>query len=198
MISFAPTSDDNSDDSGSSSSSVSPSALGYIAVIVSTVLYAIYEVLYRSLCVDTTVKDRVLYMSNSFFVLGMLGFWNLVIVWPVFFLANATGWESFEWPPLDALPYLIGAAAVDSVFQILLYIGILISSPLFISVGCMLSIPGSIVADYIFHSTVLPPLALGGIAVIIVGFIGINYSEYRDHKQQTEEKKPLLQSEINE
>jgi hypothetical protein len=43
-------------------------------------------------------------------------------------------------------------------------------SPLFMAVAGLLSIPGSIVADYVFHDTTLRPWAFCGLALVVTGF----------------------------
>jgi solute carrier family 35 protein F3/4 len=71
---------------------------------------------------------------------------------------------------------------LDSLFNCLLILGIVISSPLFISVGSLLTIPASVVSDWLLHGTVLPLLSYLGMAAIIVGFLLLTLSEFLHFK----------------
>jgi hypothetical protein len=67
-------------------------------------------------------------------------------------------------------------------------LGIAWSSPLFMTVGSLLTIPASIVADGIVHSYVLTLGNYIGIVLIIAGFLALTYA------QQRGEDKPGRQS----
>jgi solute carrier family 35 protein F3/4 len=66
---------------------------------------------------------------------------------------------------------------LDALFNCLLILGIVISSPLFISVGSLLTIPASVVSDWLLHGTVLPILSYMGMLAIVVGFLLLTLSE---------------------
>ena len=62
-------------------------------------------------------------------------------MWPLFFVLDATGYEKFVWPETADLPYIAIVAACDVGFNLFLLVTILLSSPLFASVGTILVIP---------------------------------------------------------
>ena len=66
---------------------------------------------------------------------------------------------------------------MDGAFNLLFILGILLSSPLFMTVGSILTIPVAVVADMIVHHYVMPWLGFLGIALIVLGFLGLNLSE---------------------
>jgi len=59
---------------------------------------------------------------------------------------------------------------------------------LFVSVGSLLTIPVSIVADKIFHGYLPRPLSFAGASLVVVGFLGLNLGEYLSHKKKQKEK----------
>jgi len=161
------------------------SVLGYIFVIVSTFLYALYEVLYKKFAITDASSASCF---NTMLFLGLTGTFSLLLFWPSLFIWNALHWEIFEFPPNPIIVQLVLNGALDCVFNILLLLAIMMTSPLFVSVGSLLTVPASIVADKIFHSYLQPPFSFVGGGLIVLGFIGMNISEYlseKDQRQQT-------------
>jgi len=153
---------------------------GIITVVVSTILYALYEVLYKRV----VTGNRPSSPSNALFFLGMAGFWGALIFWPLFFVFHYTGYEKFELPDVNDLGELFMNLALDCSYNFLLLLGIMLTSPLFISVGTLLTVPASILADKIVHNTMLPKLAWPGIGLIIIGFLGLNLAEVLEWRRE--------------
>ena len=65
---------------------------------------------------------------------------------------------------------------LDAVLNVSMLLGIVWSSPLFMSVGTLLTIPTSIVADRELHGYKLSVGNYAGIACIIVGFLGLTFA----------------------
>lgn len=119
----------------------------------------------------------------SALMMGLLGVATLLFVWPLIPLLDATGLEPFEWPiPAEKWEMMMLNAALDTVYNVLLLIGILISSPLIISVGVMLVVPSSMVVDGILHDTRFHDLAYGGVALILLGFLVLKLPEPMLHR----------------
>lgn len=112
-----------------------------------------------------------LQLELSFLVLGLIGAWSILTLWPLFFLLDATGLEPFRLPSRGVLEILLGNVALDSAYNSLLLFGIALAGPLPMSVGCMLVVPASIVADYFLHHTLLTPMAVCGVILIVAGFV---------------------------
>jgi len=178
-----------------------PATWGYIFVTVSTILYALYEVLYKRLLspdkiaatlsktpehtgIPTKVRTQSAWIQVKLAMLaiGWFGLVQLLLLWPGFFIVNALDIETFELPRGRALASLLVTAVMDTFFNVLLLSGIALTSPLFITVGCLLTIPVSIFTDYMLHKALLSGGALGGVACIAVGFLVLSYAEYREHK----------------
>ena len=84
----------------------------------------------------------------------------------------------------------------DVVLNIFLLLTIMLTSPLFASVGCILVIPLSSLADYFISGKVLPSRALIGVALIVIGFFMIVYAEVQEEKkhksaENSEAHKPI-------
>lgn len=111
-------------------------------------------------------------LELSALVLGLIGLFTLLLLWPVFFALHSSGVEPFVWPVLASKWRLLAInAALDSCFNTSLLMGILLSSPLVISVGAMLVVPVSIIVDFLFHGTLLGPISWVGVGLIVAGFV---------------------------
>lgn len=156
-------------------------ALGFTFLIASTILYALYEVVYNVVGVDpTTSKTKGFY--NSILVLVFIGVFTIVIFWPGFFIVHYTGFEPFELPKGKEIWNLFLLALLEATFNLSLLMGIFLTSPLFMSIASMLSVPAAIVCDILVNQIIIPPMAYIGIACIILGFLGLNFAEYQKSK----------------
>jgi len=159
------------------------SVLGYALVVGSTLLYGLYEVLYKKFALHEETTSAQSTFDTMLF-LGLTGAATILMFWPIILILNATHWEIFDFPIWDVWVYLLSNGGLDCVFNIFLLLGIMLTSPLFISVGSLLTIPASIVADRIFHSFVLSPEALVGGGLIVLGFLGLNFAEYMSNRRK--------------
>lgn len=217
----------------------SPTPVGYIWVIGSTILYGLYEVLYKRYMENEGVEEEhlegsfatestgtlptidrdmtdpgsigtedslnhtgsttevlldddglmengrsnapkeptgiLLQLEASMLMLSTIGFFTLTLMWPIFPLFNATKVEIWEWPSASKLEELTANAIMDGTYNLLLLYGIMLSSPLFMSVGTMLVVPVSIFVDHFVHGTKLSPEAILGVCFIVLGFICLNF-----------------------
>ncbi len=154
----------------------------------------------------------LLFVSYSTLLfLGLTGLSTLLMYWPLFFILHYSGMEIFEWPTPTQWNVILISSILDVFFNMLLLLAILLMSPLFVSVGSLLTIPLSIVAgkesissaiiylfnfqcfffssllllsiDRFFHHYLLPPLAFVGGGLIVIGFLIMNISEYLAEKK---------------
>ena len=108
--------------------------------------------------------------TTAFFI-GSMGLFSLLTLWPFFFLLDRIGIEPFEWPSVDKAKLLALNAGLDAIYNLLLLLGIVISSPLWMSIGTMLVVPATILADWALNGTVLTGQVAAGIVLILFGFI---------------------------
>eukprot|EP01088_Endostelium_zonatum_P019277 TRINITY_DN6584_c0_g1_i1.p1 TRINITY_DN6584_c0_g1~~TRINITY_DN6584_c0_g1_i1.p1 ORF type:complete len:421 (-),score=66.98 TRINITY_DN6584_c0_g1_i1:68-1330(-) len=193
--------------------------LGYVLVLLSTILFALYEVLFKKyvetshdhnhnkalgvvvnqaaehedvLIVKRKEEEKLGWrdeVENAVIFLGLVGLSTLLLTWPGIIVVDVIGIEKFEVPHKQAVIEILLQGLMDSVYNILLLVGILFSSPLFISVGSLLTIPVSVVADYLLHDKLLHGWSnFLGILLIIIGFLGLNLLELFGKKEDDEDE----------
>lgn len=189
-------------------------AIGYVWEIGSVVLYAVYEVFYKKFCCD---DNDTFPTANSQRFFGLAGLLTLLTIWPLFFLLDHTGVEPFRWPTREELYYIIIVSLCDTLFNLFLVVTILLTSPLFTSVGTILVIPLGCLVDWYFKrlcfalaqclanplgtltyssfvDVALAPKAYYGVVMIMFGFAMMVYSEHKEHSKKVKnaENTPIL------
>ena len=97
-------------------------------LVLTLVLYALFEVLYKKLA---TKKDDTAPVTNGLRFLGYMGVHTLLWLWPLLIVFHFTGVEVFELPTLDNLGLMTLNAFLDIIFNAGLLVCIALSSPLF-------------------------------------------------------------------
>jgi len=240
-----------------SKSESSNSLLGFVFVILSTLLYSIYQVAFQAFCqpaalagaapsaiiskrtdyaplLDNTAADDhsgdnhsdiltrhhdsvssipgvghsvpvghadskdhppgELSIIDTMLFLGLIAVTQVFALWPLLGLWHVTDLERFRLPPDAAMSMLWINSGMSTAFNIFLALGILWSSSLFISVGSLLTVPVSVVADKILHDYSLPAECYAGMVMIVVGFLGLLYADNR-HALQRSKTSPVHVSE---
>ncbi len=126
------------------------------------------------------------------FMLATYGVLSLLLCWVFVVLVHAVGVESFEAPPRDKVALLCLNAFLDSLYNGLLLFGILVSTPLIMSVGCMLVMPASIVVDRVVNGTELAPIAVTGAVFIVAAFALLNLSSLRTERERSHSGSPVV------
>ncbi|KAH3761500.1 DUF6 domain protein [Pelomyxa schiedti] len=150
------------------------SAAGFMFVSLSTIGYALYQVLYRKYSVDPLRPHNV---RDTLLFLGLVGFFNFLLLWVFFAVWNIFGIESYESPTGTTLLYLVLLGCLDATQNLLILLAIINSSPLFVSVGLLLTIPAAMFFDLILYGYLVPLIGIIGICVIVTGFVTLNYGE---------------------
>ena len=87
-------------------------------------------------------------LTTSLAMLGSIGLFTTLLQWPILFLLDATGAETFEPPgPAGVMGQLLANCGLDTLFNVLLLFGIGVTSPVFMSVGTMLVAPITVIVD---------------------------------------------------
>lgn len=206
------------------------SLFGLIAVLLSMIIYAIYEVVFKMLTSGDSTEAAILWdeqnppapsshssvhapggiqgdtisvikrvgdvsydnmavvaseptslvlpprpspVQSAFLFLGCLGMASMVLFWPGIFIANWTGIETWKNPSADVWYILWVSLGLDAILNVCVLLGIAWSSPLFMSVGTLLTIPASVLADRFVHGYELEPMSYVGMATIVLGFVGL-------------------------
>jgi len=164
--------------SGTDNNGHETTMMGYVWVLASTVVYSCAETFYGRVIHTNHDVDA----SYNFLFLGFVGLFTFFLFWPGIFILDHLQVEVFEYPTGATLWGLVVTVFLDAVFNSSFFVGIYFTSPLFMSVGSLLAIPTSVVVDWILNQYVLPFEAFFGMAMIILGFLGLNLSEVYAHK----------------
>jgi len=153
--------------------------LGILLVAASALLFAVYEVFY-----GLTIAHEIT-VSKNFLVLGLVGVLFSFFGIPVFILLHYTGWETFQIPLGRDCWAALATVGLDLVMNLALSCGVYLTSPLFMSLGSLLTVPVSVVVDKIRYDFVLPWPAFIGMGFIAAGFILMNVSEHIGFMKET-------------
>jgi hypothetical protein len=99
-------------------------------------------------------------------------------MWPGLIVLDVIKIEEFELPSWKVLLILLTAQGLAALQNAAFLVGVHFTSPLFMSVGLLLTIPASIVCDLIFHSYLMPLVGLFGVSLVCVGFMLFYQSDY--------------------
>lgn len=154
--------------------------LGDIFVLISTVATALYMVLYKKL-----LNNLSLSAVNLF--LAMIGFWDLVLFWPGILLLHYLGIETLSTDKFSM--FNIGMLVINALsalgFNYLLNLGIFWTSPLFMRVAIMCTIPTSFLVNTLLLGTPFNWIRFGGALLIICGFILFAFGDNTRQKETT-------------
>lgn len=139
-----------------------------MAALFSAICYAVYVVMLK-----VKIKDESRMHNAMFF--GFVGIINVLTLWPVGIFLNLVGLDSFEVPSWSTLGYLTLNGLIGTVLSDYLWLlSVLLTSPVVATLGLSLTIPGSMVADAIIHSSTFAPLYVMGSVLVLVGFVIVN------------------------
>lgn len=176
-------------------------AVGNIVIGVGSVLYGLYEVLYKKLaCPPEGVSaDRGAIFANTFG--SLIGCFTLLVLWiPLPFL-HFTGLEIFEWPPGRAKWMLFISTFSNAVFSGAFLVLISLTSPVLSSVAGLLTIVLVCIADYFRTGDPLSAAAIIGGILIMGAFFLLSWSTYKESEEERKkqlESDPLLSDEEND
>ncbi|TFB04019.1 putative vacuolar membrane protein [Trichoderma ghanense] len=144
-------------------------ALGDAMAFLSAVVYGIYVTVMKRRVGD---EDKV----NMQLFFGLVGLFNLVLLWPLFFILHWTGMEPFELPPTSQIWAIIIINAVASfVSDISWALAMLLTTPLVVTVGLSLTIPLSLIGEMVQYQQYSSFVYWIGAAVVFVSFVFVNH-----------------------
>ncbi|KAL6076964.1 EamA domain-containing protein [Balamuthia mandrillaris] len=167
--------DSSSSSSASSSETKQKPLLGDIIVVFSAIGGACYMVFYKRVLCSGGGGGLGLPAVNV--LLGCVGLCNALFAWPGLIIVNYTGWEPFVLPTSASIVRAVLAKAFLSVmYNYLLNYGIVVTSPLFMRIAIMCSVPASFLVQWILsreghHHSGLNWIQLLGASLVLVGFV---------------------------
>ncbi|KAL7926158.1 hypothetical protein ACQKWADRAFT_281913 [Trichoderma austrokoningii] len=154
--------------------------LGNIVIGIGSVLYGLYEVLYKRFACppDGVSPGRGMIFANTFG--SCIGFFTVSVLWIPLPLLHWTGLEIFELPDASTCWLILCAVLANATFSASFLILISLTSPVLSSVAALLTIFIVALADWFITGQPLSPAAIIGGSMIIVAFGALSWSTYRE------------------
>jgi len=163
--------------------SLNQQTFGYVMVIISMLLYSLFEVAYKTCSYPSAASISVDHKGEltleSFGhphlqvegcrAIGIMGATSCLCL-PFVFLWQVLGWEKFEWPTMFEWYLLTIIGLVDTLYNLLILLAIGLSSPLTVATGLLLSMPASMLLQYWFNSQPISFESIMGASLILLGF----------------------------
>lgn len=162
--------------------------LGNMVIGVGSVLYGLYEVLYKRFACppEGTSPGRGVTFAITFG--SLMGLFTLVVLWiplPILHIMNI---EKFELPDTATCWLILLAVLSNAVFSGSFLVLISLTSPVLSSVAALLTIFLVALVDWFITGEPLSWAAIVGGTMIIVAFFGLSWSTYREMKEHEAQK----------
>ncbi|KAI4122818.1 MAG: hypothetical protein LQ347_006382 [Umbilicaria vellea] len=159
-------------------------ALGNIVIGVGSVLYGLYEVLYKKYACppEGTSPGRGMIFAMAFG--SMIGCFTLSVLWIPLPILHFTGIEVFELPHGEAAWMLVISTLSNAVFSGSFLVLISLTSPVLSSVAALLTIFIVAVVDWLLKGEKLSSAAIIGGLLIIAAFLLLSWSTYREMDEE--------------
>lgn len=144
-------------------------AIGDAMAAFSSIMYGLYTVVMKKQVGD---ESRV----NMSLFFGLVGFFNVVLMWPGFFILHWIGVEVFALPDTQRVWTIILSNSLASFVSDLAWAyAMLLTTPLIVTVGLSLTIPLSLVGQIVLQSQYASPLYWVGAAIVFLSFLLVSY-----------------------
>ncbi|KAI1326836.1 hypothetical protein F5Y16DRAFT_218879 [Xylariaceae sp. FL0255] len=148
-------------------------AVGDAMAFFSAVIYGLYVVVMK---IRVGNESRV----NMPLFFGLVGMFNIVLLWPLFPILHYTGIEPFEPPPTGKIWAIIILNSLSSFLSDISWAyALLLTTPLVVTVGLSLTIPLSLIGEMIQYNQYSSFVYWIGALVVVFSFLFINH-ESRD------------------
>ncbi|XP_032820711.1 solute carrier family 35 member F3 isoform X1 [Petromyzon marinus] len=140
------------------------SVVGVALAVGSASTSALYKILCKMLLGSATLGEASQFLSS-------LGLFDLLFVWVLPVALYFTHVE--YWPSPAALPWghVCGFACLLLVFNVLVNFGVVVTYPIFISLGVLLSVPGNAVTDALRSDVDFSAVRLNATLLICAAFV---------------------------
>ncbi|MCJ1313495.1 hypothetical protein MMC25_007174 [Agyrium rufum] len=169
---------------------------GNIIIGIGSVLYGLYEVLYKKLaCPPEGVSPgRGMIFAMTFG--SLIGCFTLFVLWIPLPILHYTGLETFEFPRGEAAWMMLISVLANATFSGSFLVLISLTSPVLSSVAALLTIFLVAIVDWALpNGQAISAAALVGGLLIIGAFVLLSWSTYRE---MNEERRKRLEAEIDE
>lgn len=158
--------------------------LGNIIIGIGSVLYGLYEVLYKRLACppEGTSAGRSMIFANTFG--SLIGSFTLLVLWIPLPILHVLRLEIFEWPSRQAAGLLAISVLANATFSGSFLVLISLTSPVLSSVAALLTIFLVAVVDWLRTGEPISSASILGGFLIIVAFLLLSWSTYREMNEE--------------
>ncbi|KAF2963018.1 hypothetical protein GQX73_g10550 [Xylaria multiplex] len=163
--------------------------LGNLIIGVGSVLYGLYEVLYKRYACPPEGVDatRGVIFANTFG--SCIGLFTVFVLWIPLPVLHVLGWETFELPTGSTALYLGISVIMNATFAGSFLVLISLTSPVLSSVAALLTIFIVAIADWLLTGEALSFAALAGGVLIIIAFLVLSWSTWREMTEEEDNHK---------
>ncbi|KAK0629500.1 putative DUF6-like integral membrane protein [Bombardia bombarda] len=171
---------DSKDFTTTSAAEASNRFLGNLIIGVGSVLYGLYEVLYKRFACppEGTSAGRGMVFANTFG--SCIGLFTVLVLWVPLPILHVLGWETFELPTGQAAWLLFLSVLANMTFSGSFLVLISLTSPVLSSVAALLTIFIVAIVDWFWTGVPLSAAAVFGGLLIIVAFGMLSWSTWRE------------------
>ncbi|KAI0833065.1 hypothetical protein F5Y06DRAFT_280726 [Hypoxylon sp. FL0890] len=154
-------------------------AIGDAMALFSAVVYGLYVVVMKRRIGNEDRIDMPLFF-------GIVGVFNILLLWPLFPILHYTGIEPFEMPPNRMVWSIIFLNSISSfVSDISWAYSMLLTTPLIVTVGLSLTIPLSLIGEMIQYAQYSSFVYWIGAGIVLVSFIFISHESHDEEDDKT-------------
>ncbi|ATY65760.1 DUF6 domain protein, putative [Cordyceps militaris CM01] len=194
VVAYGDTGSSAADGSAGTSSSSGPDAsaesrfLGNMVIGFGSVLYGLYEVMYKRFACppDGVSPGRGMIFANTFG--SLIGLFTLTVLWLPLPLLHMLGWETFALPDAATGRLVLLAVLCNAVFSGSFLVLISLTSPVLSSVAALLTIFIVALADWALTGQPLSAAAMLGGSMIVLAFLALSWSTYREMTEHEAQK----------
>ncbi|CEI67143.1 hypothetical protein FVEN_g11015 [Fusarium venenatum] len=168
---------------GAESVEASNRFFGNLVIGIGSVLYGLYEVLYKRYACppEGCSPGRGMIFANTFG--SLIGLFTLTVLWIPLPLLDFFNIEKFEIPEASTCWLILLAVLSNATFSGSFLVLISLTSPVLSSVAALLTIFLVAIVDWMITGEPLSFAAIVGGAMIIIAFLGLTWSTYREMKE---------------
>ncbi|KAI0534633.1 hypothetical protein GGR58DRAFT_515997 [Xylaria digitata] len=147
-------------------------AIGDAMAFFSAIVYGVYVVVMK---IRIGSEDRV----NMPLFFGLVGTFNILLLWPLFPILHYTGIEPFELPPSGKIWAIILINSLSSfISDISWAYAMLLTTPLVVTVGLSLNIPLSLIGEMIQYEQYSSFVYWVGAVIVVTSFLFVNHESH--------------------
>ena len=158
--------------------------LGNIVIGIGSVLYGLYEVLYKRFACppEGTSAGRGMVFAMTFG--SLIGCFTLLVLWIPIPILHYYGWEKWVTPHGKTASMLLISTLANATFSGSFLVLISLTSPVLSSVAALLTIFLIVIVDWLLKNQVFSPAAIIGGLLIVMAFLLLSWSTYREMNEE--------------